>query len=216
MRTFFGRAASSRNRLSDRIREWRLRILPFVFGKTRPESAQEAAAILSSSCLARCALSTSTVRGPMRILRSLPVLVVETRVFVRVSAERLTVMKGLSVRSKSSHLRAASSPWRIPVLSARVSRASSRVPTAAPKTRSLFLGQRLTGDCSRLAAFFTRLAGWTGLSRRPHSLVELGRENPLHHADGVGVQPLFDLPSLKGAHVSRCEFAEPQTSEERH
>jgi hypothetical protein len=55
--------------------------------------------ILSSSCLARCALSTSTVRGPMWILRSLLVLVVETHVFVRVSAERLTVMEGLPVRS---------------------------------------------------------------------------------------------------------------------
>jgi hypothetical protein len=41
------------------------------------------------------------------ILRSLPVLVVETRVFVRVSAERLTVMEGLPVRSTSSHRRAA-------------------------------------------------------------------------------------------------------------
>ena len=104
----------------ERITESRLRILPFVFGKTRPGSIQEAAAILSSSCLARCPLSTSTVRGPMWILRSLPVLVVETRVLVRVSAERQTTMEGLSVRSMSSHLRAASSPWRIPVLSARV------------------------------------------------------------------------------------------------
>ena len=76
----------------ERITESRLRILPFVFGKTRPGSAQEVAAILSSSCLARCVLRTSTVRGPMCILRSLPVLVVETRVLVRVSAERLTVM----------------------------------------------------------------------------------------------------------------------------
>ena len=69
--------------------ESRLRIFPFVFGKTRPGPVQEVAAILYSSCLARCALRTSTVRGPIRILRSLPVLVVETRVFVRVSAECL-------------------------------------------------------------------------------------------------------------------------------
>jgi hypothetical protein len=61
---FFGRSASSRSRLSERITESRRRILPFVFGKTRPGSAQEVATILSSSCLARCALSTSAVRGP--------------------------------------------------------------------------------------------------------------------------------------------------------
>jgi hypothetical protein len=60
-------------------------------------------------------------------------------------------------------------------------------------------------------------AGWIERDQAVvHSLVERSRENPLHHAHGVGVQAIFDLPSLEGAHVGRCEFAEPQTSEERH
>ena len=96
----------------------------------------------------------------MWTLRSLPVLVVETRVFVRVSAERLTVMAGLPVRSTSSHLRAASSPWRIPVLSASVISASSRVSVAARKSLEASSRERdLMGACSRVAAFFTWLAG---------------------------------------------------------
>jgi hypothetical protein len=37
----------------------------------------------------------------------------------------------------------------------------------------------------------------------------------LHHADGVGVQALFDLAGIKGADVGRREVAKPQTSEER-
>jgi phage-related protein len=79
--------------LKERTAESRLRILPFVLGKTKPGSSQLEAFIRSSRCLARCALRTSTVRGPMWILLTLPVLVVETRVFVQVSAERLRVME---------------------------------------------------------------------------------------------------------------------------
>ena len=58
-----------RRRVPDLVRLSRRRILPLVLGKTRPGSAQALAVILSSSYLARCALRTSAVRGPMWILR---------------------------------------------------------------------------------------------------------------------------------------------------
>jgi len=47
-----------------------------------------------------------------------------------------------------------------------------------------------------------------------HSLVERGREDPLHHADGVGVQSFLDLASLEDADVSRGEFPKPDPAEE--
>src|SRR5829696_1168942 len=216
-RTSTGRPASLRNRRSERITESRLRIFPFVFGKTRPGSIQEAAAILSSSCLARCPLSTSTVRGPMWILRSLLVLVVETRVLVRVSAERLTVMEGLTVRSMSSHLRAASSPWRIPVLSARVSRASSRVPAAAPKSlEASSCAERPHRRLLTLDGLLHAAGGVRGNEAVVYCLVERGRENSLHHADGVGVQTLLDRAGLEGAHVGGTQLAQLDAPKERH
>ena len=49
-----------------------------------------------------------------------------------------------------------------------------------------------------------------------HRLVQRGREDTLHHADGVGVQALLDLAGLEGADVCRSELAEPQTSEKRN
>ena len=82
-----------RNRLSERTMVSRRRILPFVLGKTRPGSSQLEAFMRSSSWQARWRLRTSTMRGPIRTRRSSAVIVVETRVFVRVSAERLTVME---------------------------------------------------------------------------------------------------------------------------
>jgi hypothetical protein len=64
---------------------------------------------------------------------------------------------------------------------------------------------------------FFHAAGGVGWDQAiVHRLVQRGRENPLHHADGVGVQALFDLAGLEGRHVDRRELAEPQTSEERH
>ena len=66
--------------------------------------------------------------------RSWPVLVVETTVLVRVSAERLTVTVGFVPKSRSSHLKAASSPCLMPVRRARVIKASSRVPVAARRS----------------------------------------------------------------------------------
>src|SRR5215204_1193803 len=216
-RTSTGRPASLRNRRSERITESRLRIFPFVFGKTRPGSIQEAAAILSSSCLARCPLSTSTVRGPMWILRSLLVSVVETRVLVRVSAERLTVMEGLTVRSMSSHLRAASSPWRIPVLSARVSRASSRVPAAAPKSlEASSCARRPHRRLLTLDGLLHAAGGGRGNEAVVYCPADRGRENSLHHADGAGVQTLLDLAGLEGAHVGGTQLAQLDAPKERH
>ena len=49
-----------------------------------------------------------------------------------------------------------------------------------------------------------------------HGLVQRGREDPLHHADGVGVEALFDLAGLEGADVGSRKVADPQASEERH
>src|SRR5215207_8026529 len=105
-RTSAGSPASSRNRLKERITESRRRTLPRVLGKARSGAAHEGAAIRSSSCRALCALTASAVRGPMPTLRSSPVLVVEIRVFVRVSAERRTMIAALSPRSTSSQRKA--------------------------------------------------------------------------------------------------------------
>jgi hypothetical protein len=83
--------------------------------------------------------------------------------FPKKCAEYLTSMPGLSARSMSSHLGAASSPWRIPVLSARVSRASSRVPAAARKSfeASSWVSQRPHGRLLALDSLF-HAAGWVG------------------------------------------------------
>ena len=138
------------------------------------------------------------MRGPMRILRSLPVLAVETRVFVWVSAERLTVMEGSPVMSTSSHLRAASSPWRIPVLSASVISASSRVPTAARKSLEASSWDRdLMGDCPHVAAFFTRLAGVGGISPSSTAWLSAVERTPCITPTVLGFRPSSILRALK-------------------
>jgi hypothetical protein len=103
-------------------------------------------------------------------LRSLPVLVVETRGFVLVSAESRTVIAGFPdlPSSTSCHLRARSSPWRIPDLRATTISASSLVPLETAISREASSCEReRTGRSPRVAAFFTRLAGLEGI--RPSS-----------------------------------------------
>jgi hypothetical protein len=48
-----------------------------------------------------------------------------------------------------------------------------------------------------------------------YCLVECGREDSLHHADGVGVQTLLDLAGLEGAHVGGTQLAQRDAPKER-
>jgi hypothetical protein len=60
-------------------------------------------------------------------------------------------------------------------------------------------------------------AGWIGGNKAVvHGLVECGREDALHHADGVGVQTLLDLAGLEGAHVGGTQLAQRDAPKERH
>lgn len=69
----------------------------------------------------------------MPAVLSSPVFVVKTTVWVRVAAVRCTRMEARAgeERSRSSHLEAASSPWRMPVRSATKISVASRMPSGA-------------------------------------------------------------------------------------
>jgi hypothetical protein len=66
------------------------------------------------------------------------------------------------------------------------------------------------------SGLFHATGGVRGDQAIVHRLVQRGRENPLHHADGVGVEALLDLAGLEGADVGSRELTEPKTSEEGH
>ena len=49
-----------------------------------------------------------------------------------------------------------------------------------------------------------------------YCLVERGREDSLHHAEGVGVEALIDRAGLEGAHVGGTQLAQLDAPKEWH
>ena len=92
------------------------------------------------------------------------------------------------------------------------------MPTAAPKSLEASSWDReephrrsLTLDGLLHAA-----GGVRGNEAVVYCLVELVREDSLHHADSVGVQTLLDLAVLEGAHLGSTQLAQRDAPKERH